>query len=660
MISGSFAKKLDQYAIAVCGIPSLALMERAAHAVCARAEAVLSGHGDSIIIFCGTGNNGADGLAAGAMLLADGYTDVEAVCCGDPARGSEEFFVQKNRFLAAGGTFKIAESQMLQAMTEDKTAPVLVIDAVFGIGLKRQVTGIFAETVETMNLLRNAGSYVISVDMPSGIDADGGKNLCAPLYPVHADETVTFGYAKTGQYLDYGYGNCGVLHIADIGYPSGLPERLKASEDMCEHSEPSKELHKYTDLPVFRNTEDVFLEHCSAFLHRDARANKGIYKKLLIVAGSKGMAGAAYLSGLAAYRSGVGMVKYFGPEENRVILQQLLPEAMYESWYPEADGQENKEAEKHTGQKEKAQKRHALALDTSETLQKSLDWADIVILGPGLSTDIYAEELVELVLRGISRKKCAGVQKHESTSEKQRNGETAGTSNGKTAGTWEKGVEEGVKLSAVIDADALNILARRPDLWELLDKSMVLTPHVGELARLSGKMASEVKPCLPEAAMELAEKLGVNVAAKDCVTVIAVQNDGENAVGGGRQGKESSRESVRNRVGETAGVCVRDSNRNEKNGRESNDKGENFNFYLNTSGCGAMAKAGSGDVLTGVIAGAYAVTGNLEGALAAGVYLHGLAGECAAVHLGGHSTLARDIAESVGEAIRMAAERLGR
>ena len=611
MISGSFAKKIDQYAIAVCGIPSLALMERAAHAVCVRAEAVLSGHNDTVFVFCGTGNNGADGLAAGAMLLADGYTDVKAVCCGNPARGSEEFSVQKDRFLAAGGTFKIAESQMLQAMTEDETVPALVIDAVFGIGLKRQVTGIFAETVETMNLLRNAGSYVISVDMPSGIDADGGKNLCAPLYPVHADETVTFGYAKTGQYLDYGYGNCGVLHIADIGYPSGLPERLhmrlKASGDMDQCS----------GLSVFRNTEDVFLEHCSAFLHRDARANKGTYQKLLIVAGSKGMAGAAYLSGLAAYRSGVGMVKYFGPEENRVILQQLLPEAMYES----CSTGEKLQAGGSLRTEEKRSSEEIRRME--ESLRKSLDWADSVILGPGLSTDTSAELLTELVLRGIAEKKHAERQK---TAEKQKDEKPAEAQKQESAGK--------MKLSAIIDADALNILARRPDLWELLDKSTVLTPHVGELARLSGKTAAEVKHHLPETAAELAERLGVNVVAKDCVTVIAVQNNGGNADGEGKQSKES---------------C-----------RESSNKSENLDFYLNTSGCGAMAKAGSGDVLTGMIAGAYAVTGDRETALAAGVYLHGLAGECAAKRLGEHGTLARDIAESAGEAIRTAAERMGR
>ena len=541
IISGSFAKELDKYAITECGIPSLALMERAAHAVCERAEAVLSTYKDTVFVFCGTGNNGADGLAAGAMLLADGYIAVSAFCCGDPAKGSEEFSIQKKRFLEAGGILKIVELDMLRAVAETEAAPALLIDALFGIGLKRPVTGVFADVVETMNLLRNAGSYVISVDMPSGIDADGGKNMCAPLYPVHADETVTFGYAKTGQYLDYGYGNCGLIHVAEIGYPAELP------------------VHDRTDqaLPVFRSTEEVFSEQSEAFLHRDGRANKGTYRKLLIIAGAKGMAGAAYLSGLAAYRSGIGMVKYFGPEENRTILQQLLPEAMYEGWHTETDQKET----------------IILAAGTEKTLRKSLDWADIVILGPGMTTAACAEQLVELTL-------CA--------------------------------IAEDTRTPVIIDADALNILARRTDLWGLLDRDTVLTPHVGELARLSGKMTAEVKRSLPETALELAGRTGANIVAKDCVTVIVEQ-----------------------------------------------DAGEDCALYLNTSGCGAMAKAGSGDLLTGVIAGAYAVTGNFSDAIAAGVYLHGLAGECAARHLGEHSTLARDIADALGEAMRTAAERSG-
>lgn len=654
IITGSFAKELDRCAIEERGIPSLALMERAAHAVYERAKAVLtelageegvgcvgsvcqegscpaaadkSTQNIAVFVFCGVGNNGADGLAAGAMLLADGFQNVRAFCYGNPDKATEEFRLQQKRFLAAGGHF---ETRLLtvssaysgqpaggeagtgrgackcggagtgdkagtcdEAGVDDETGtgdgigvecPALIIDALFGIGLKRPVTGTFAEAIEAMNLLRNAGSYVIAVDMPSGLDADGGRNMCAPLYPVHADETVTFGYAKTGQYLGYGYGNCGRLTVADIGYPAELigdmlDRRTQAAEqterpvknqrqaaeqktqvtaEMQDMPHASEEITAAAaiETAVFYDTKTAFEAHRDAFQHRDSRANKGTYQKLLIVAGSEGMAGAAYLSGLAAYRSGVGMVKYFGPEENRTILQSLLPEAMYESY--------------RIVSRNEAQS--GLQEGTAAALDRSLDWADLVILGPGLSTAAHAEELTELVLRGIAAR------------------------------------NENHPLYAIIDADALNILAKKRELLPLLDEHMVLTPHVGELARLAGKTAAEVKEGLPETALALCREWHTNLIAKDCVTVVA--------------------------------ECAR-----------------HAQFYLNLSGSAAMAKAGSGDVLTGALAGAFAVTGSFEEAIPAGVYLHGLAGECAAKHFGEHSTLARDIANALGEAMQEALRR---
>ena len=651
IITGSFAKELDRCAIEERGIPSLALMERAAHAVYERAKAVLtelageegvgcagsvcqegsrpaaadkSTQNIAVFVFCGVGNNGADGLAAGAMLLAGGFQNVRAFCYGNPDKATEEFRLQQKRFLAAGGRFENlppAERSVGSKQPAGGEAgtgaecPALIIDALFGIGLKRPVTGTFAEAIEAMNLLRNAGSYVIAVDMPSGLDADGGRNMCAPLYPVHADETVTFGYAKTGQYLGYGYGNCGRLTVADIGYPAELigdmlVSRAQAAEqterpvknqrqaaeqkteikaEMSDLSQSGEETAAAAETAVFSDTRTAFEAHRDVFQHRDSRANKGTYQKLLIVAGSDGMAGAAYLSGLAAYRSGVGMVKYFGPEENRTILQSLLPEAMYESY------------------------RIVSRNETAAALERSLDWADLVILGPGLSTAAYAEELTELVLRGIAA----------------RNGNHP--------------------LYAIIDADALNILAKKRELLSLLDEHMVLTPHVGELARLAGKTAAEVKEHLPETTLELCREWHTNIVAKDCVTVVA---ECARHVSCSAAGRDRAQE--RDRYAETARASLFAAG---EEGTGTAEPGEAAPLYLNLSGSAAMAKAGSGDVLTGVLAGAFAVTGLFEEAIPAGVYLHGLAGECAAKRFGEHSTLARDIANALGEAMQEALRR---
>ena len=538
IITGSFAKQIDIYSIKTLGIPSLTLMERAAGAVFDRIRTVAEERGFSrsarILIICGTGNNGADGLCTGAMLLEDACREMAAVIVGDEKKGSEEFQYQKERFLRAGG-------QIITMEEAAETEPDMIVDALFGIGLKRMVTGEYAKAVEMMNLIRNRnGAYVISVDIPSGIDADHGWNMCAPLYPVHADETVTFGWAKTGHYLAYGYDHCGSLRVIDIGYP----------EDVIAKLSPGKE--------VLTSTETVFDAYLEAFRERDRTANKGSYLKLLIAAGSEGMAGAAYLSGLSAYRLGIGMVKYLGPEANRTILQTLLPEAMYASLHPEhADSGE----------------------EIENAVREGLSWADIVILGPGLSQEQQAVQLVRELLSETAERNEA-LRKDAESLERP--------------------------VYAIIDADAINIISQHRDLLSYLSEYTVLTPHVGELARLTGKAICEVKEDLIGTAAEFALRYHTNVIAKDCVSVAAVWDADQT---------------------EPA-------------------------LYLNLSGSAAMAKAGSGDALTGMVAGCTAITGDFAAAIPAAVYLHGRAGEAAAEKYGVHGILARELAECAGEALR--------
>lgn len=566
-ITGSFAKEIDLYAIKELGIPSLSLMERAAEQVCRHAElaaericgqADLSGkkrpeacrrpQDTAVLILCGAGNNGADGLAAGAMLLDKGFRNIRAFFCGDPERASEEFRFQRNRFEQAGGRLLSAE-QYQAAETE------LILDAFFGIGLHRPVAGLYGEMIREIRRLRQAGAYVIAVDIPSGVDADQGRNMCAPGLPVEADETVTFGWAKTGHFLGAGYGSCGRLQVYDIGYPPEIIEALlqrdlEAEGRRCREAGKASASEEQAaedggSIPgkVLLDTETVFRKHQREFQERRPAANKGDYGKLLIAAGSEGMAGAAYLAGLSAYRSGIGMVKYLGPEANRVILQTLLPEAMYQSYQPDRD---------------------------PEGLAESLKWADILILGPGISRGPYGIMLVETVLR-------------EAAEERKRRR------------------EQGGHLWAVLDADALNILSERRELLQYLDEETVLTPHLGELARLTGRSIPELKENLWESAAALAQSLGTHILAKDCVSLLA---------------------------------------------------GPEGNCLLNKSGSAAMAKAGSGDVLTGVIAGCTGVLGDIFAGAAAGAFLHGRAGSLAGAEQGLHSILAREIGEHIGAAMR--------
>ena len=310
-----------------------------------------------------------------------------------------------------------------------------------------------------------------------------------------------------------------------------------------------------------RNIDDILDKRGSELVKRDINANKGTYGRLLIIAGSKGMAGAAYLCGLAAFKTGVGMVRYLGPEDNRVILQALLPEAMYES-IAYAEGKCSS---------------HISSLSNFSNIRDCLSWADALILGPGLSKSEEARNLMRQIFTGEN----ADIIKK-------------------------------LRLT-VIDADALNIIAE-----EGLDLSMltggshsnvVITPHAAEMARLvnafSGKNAVNVTDIKndPEGyAADFSMRFNVTVVLKDAKTTIA----------------------------------------------EAALRPEIIRI---DSGSPAMAKAGSGDVLCGFIAGVSAVLlWDLKDSVPLAVYMHGRAGSMAAQKKGVHSILARDIAEHANEA----------
>ena len=301
---------------------------------------------------------------------------------------------------------------------------------------------------------------------------------------------------------------------------------------------------------------EIINRNAAALGERDKYANKGTYGKLLVIGGSCGMSGAAYLCSLAAFRTGIGMVKVFGPECNRVILQSSLPEAMYKSMEL-SDGSIDKAA-----------------------LKESVDWADHIVVGPGLSKGTEAVELMRVL------------------------------------GSDDLAEALSSKKMLLYDADALNIISmfisssgHEADVdncgRKLLSASehTVITPHIGEMARLTGLEIDYIKAHQKEVAGAFADKYGVNVVLKDAVTAVALR---------AKSGKA----------------------------------------MLIDSGCGAMAKAGSGDVLCGFISGVSAVLQDaLNDSIPTAVFLHGRAGCIASDTAGCHSVLAEDIANSAGKAI---------
>lgn len=360
--------------------------------------------------------------------------------------------------------------------------------------------------------------------------------------------------------------------------------------------------------------DELKLIYAVKFGERKKDANKGTYGRLLIIAGSPGMAGAAYLSGLAAFKTGVGMVKYFGPEANRMILQTLLPEAMYESW-PDYECSKDYSSDASTF--------IGISPVAIDKLKKNLKWADYVVLGPGLSTNELAVCLIKTLFKA---EMCFFLRD---------------------------------KKLVVIDADALNIISSLGlELKNLDDGSgtnIVVTPHIAEMRRLLlSDLKRGIRPC---------HKSSLGLIYKKNAFLSEIPGENKNLLEREPQKAELKEKSfleaftfndIKENAKEIAcgfgakhGVIVvlKDSV------TTVSAAGDTYSIDAGTAG---MAKAGSGDVLTGFLCGTKAILGvSPRFTVPLGVYLHALAGSLATNSTGIHSLLARDIAFAAGKAIEL-------
>lgn len=418
--------------------------------------------------------------------------------CGSPDQGTEEYHQQQ----------KIAKALEIPAVEYEDFIPGrcdIIIDGMFGVGLSRNVEGEYADAIEMLESLH--AREVIAIDIPSGIHSDTGALMGVGL---KATVTVTFGYEKLGTVLYPGKFYSGEVKVADIGFPEISYRNVLRSA-----TEIGREFYTYGPEDMLRMP------------NRPACAHKGIFGKVLVVAGSKNMSGAAYLSALAAYRIGAGLVKILTVAENRVILQQQLPEAIIETYEP---------------------------WNISEQQVEDIcKWASVIVLGPGLGQEPYVKVLVREVL-----------------------------------------VHAYVPI--VIDADGLNAIASNEELTQYYTENIIITPHLGEMSRLTGKSIDEIKGNLIDTAVAYSSRHGITCVLKEAVTVVA-EKEGE--------------------------------------------------IYLNTSGNSAMAKAGSGDVLTGTIAGLLAQGEENWDGTVLGVFLHGEAGDRCLKRLGPYGLLAGDLANEM-------------
>lgn len=490
LLTGKQMQSADRYTIEEIGIPSMVLMERAALKT---VEIMEQEQVDlrNVLVVCGSGNNGGDGYAIARLLHLKGY-QVSIYFAGNDERRSEENRQQK----------KIADYYCIPVKQEIGNEEYsVIIDAIFGTGLSREIEGSYYQLLEHINQMNG---FKVAVDTPSGLQDETGKVMGIVF---QADLTVAIAFAKRGQMLESGNPYVGKLRVADIGiYKDAIQTEDKLT--YCYDFEDFK----------------------SRFPKRSANSHKGSYGKVLLIVGSKGMSGAALLCARAAYATGAGLVQIYTHEDNRVIIQKALPEAIV-STYTEYD-----------------KKQHLQLLAR----------ADVVGIGCGLGMTEEAEQLVRNTL-------------------------------------------ENANIPCVVDADALNLIAKDTTMLQNKKQPIIVTPHMKEMSRLLSCSVKELQNQKMEYLENFVAQYPVTCVLKDARTLIG-----------------NAKEDV----------------------------------FLNLTGNCAMAKGGSGDVLAGIISGIVAQNTSAYEAACLGVYLHGMAGDYARDTKGQYSVLAGDIVDSIGEILK--------
>jgi ADP-dependent NAD(P)H-hydrate dehydratase / NAD(P)H-hydrate epimerase len=460
----------DKHAIEVLKIPSLVLMENAATQV-SRILQERYPEPRTTVVVCGKGNNGGDGIAVARLLRLSGWTttivlfESQTALKNDPAENWTRAVHAGVRCL---DEVAIAD---LPALLQEAD---LIIDALFGTGLTKPLEGNYAQAVEAIN---TSGKDIWSIDVPSGLSSESGE-LIGPA--IHATGTVALAALKYCHILPPASELCGLIYAVDIGIPTASTVSITRGSDVLQ-------------LLPFRKPD----------------SHKGTYGHVMVVAGSTGKSGAAFMSAKSALRAGAGLVTVYSPRNVQNVIAALGPEIMTQSSNGNPD------------------------FFSVDAFNSAMDFAkdkSVVALGPGIGTNEQTWEFVRDFVE-----KC--------------------------------------DVPMVIDADGLNLVALdRGILLKRKAGSTILTPHPGEMARLLYVDNKKVQSDRIEAALKLARETGSIVVLKGYRTIIADPEE---------------------------------------------------NIWINPTGGQPLATGGTGDILTGVIAGFIAQKIPLLQAAIAGVYIHG-------------------------------------
>jgi NAD(P)H-hydrate epimerase len=420
-------RNIDKKTIEGIGIPGLQLMEKAGKGVALAAKEMLGDvKNKKVTIFCGRGNNGGDGFVVG-RYLSEGGAKVQFYLTAK--RGEVTGDAKTNLEKAEKLGLSISEVLKKEKIPSEIKAD-LVVDALFGTGFTGEITGYIKEMFELIN---SSDIPVISVDIPSGLHADMGQ-FTGPC--IKAERTVTMALPKIGHFFFPGKEMSGRMSVVDIGVPAHVIEEENINLNLITKEE----------------VKDILPQ-------RPGDAYKGTCGRVVLIAGSTGMTGAAYLASLSSLRAGAGMAILGIPQTLNPVLEIKLTEVMTK---PLPD----------------VRKKGALALRGLGQIRELLKWADCCAIGPGLGQHF---ETIELVRRLVSK----------------------------------------INVPTVIDADGLNAIAKDVSILKECQAPLILTPHIGELSRLNGVPVGEITKDRIKHASDFAKEYNCVLVFKGAPTIIS-------------------------------------------------------------------------------------------------------------------------------------------
>ena len=494
------AHELDRIAIKQMGIPGIELMGKAGSAVAEYAQNMVAGiHNPKVAIICGKGNNSGDGYKAAYELQKVGV--------------NPQVFIIPDKIEIKGDSLfyysKCVENNVVlnHSINTPKQQFDLIIDAILGTGFKGDLRN---PILEYTKWISNQNSLILSIDIPSGVNANNGN---VADNAIMADTTVTMGMTKVGMTIEPGKSHCGEIIPIEIGFPD-IYEELPGMKFRMEDEDLA---NKYLSAP-------------------DVNTYKHQQGKLLIIAGSRGMTGAAILASHGAIRSGAGLVTTFVPKSLNNVYETNIIQGLTVSC--EDDGQ------------------GIFTKYNYDEIEKYFVWSDALLIGPGLGNNVSTTELVNKIVENYTK-------------------------------------------PIVIDADGLKCFIDNFELFNKIKSDYIITPHLGELARLTKTNILKIKDDLIEYIQNFMAEYKGTLVAKNAPTLVVHQNE----------------------------------------------------VVVNSTGNQGLATGGTGDVLSGVIASF--VAQGIPSPIAAelGVFIHGRAADIIAEIKGCRGMIASDLLDALPQAI---------